>query len=166
MRRFQRAAARLGLLMCIALIAGCASAQDAIDSDPEMSQKQPADEPRPGDADHRGAVGDKVTMAPQESLALADDSRVLFVGISQDSRCPEGVQCMWMGEAHVSLELSAGGETTTHVLKLGPNGPTELQTQSTCVRMLDVSPYPKAGEKIEAEDYRIELEIVESCTES
>lgn len=55
--------------------------------------------------------------------ALLDDSiagapfRVVFLGVTSDSRCPENAACVWEGDARVALRLevlAAAADTAAH----------------------------------------------------
>lgn len=67
-------------------------------------------DPAPADGSNAGngtaALGRDFTLRPGESLRLAGTrSTLTFVAVPEDSRCPEGVQCIWAGNAKLSLRL-------------------------------------------------------------
>ncbi len=72
-----------------------------------------------GDAGTQIADGASFTMQPGQSVTLADDSRLRYVRLINDSRCPPDVQCVWAGDAVVAFEWSPPG---------GPAQPFELHT--------------------------------------
>jgi hypothetical protein len=50
--------------------------------------------------------GKEVTLQPGETVRLAGSQSTLqFLAVPEDSRCPEGVQCIWAGNARLSLKL-------------------------------------------------------------
>ena len=64
------------------------------------------------DAGAPAAAGEDVTLEVRAHRAVAG-LRVGFAGVSEDSRCPPGVQCVWAGRAVARVWLvAAGGDTT------------------------------------------------------
>ena len=49
------------------------------------------------------ADGSSITLAPGQSAALADNSRIDYLKLVSDSRCPPGVQCVWAGDGTIAL---------------------------------------------------------------
>ncbi len=44
------------------------------------------------------------TLQPGQSATLADASRLQYLRLLEDSRCPPDVQCVWAGDAVISLQ--------------------------------------------------------------
>jgi hypothetical protein len=84
--------------------------------------------------------------------------RITFDGVSDDSRCPRGTQCVWAGDAAAAVTLekppNAALQRTLHT-----NGRFEQQTDydNFVVRLEDVRPYPTDGVAIAPSDYRATL---------
>ena len=55
-----------------------------------------------------GGAGDSVTLkvGGHERVGSLE---LTFTTVTEDSRCPEGVSCVWAGEAIVALQAEAGG---------------------------------------------------------
>lgn len=81
---------------------------------------------------------------------------VQLVEIS-DSRCPEGVQCVWAGNATVRIDLKGqDGSTGSAALCIGqctvnsgsPDAASvTLGSEVYVIRLKEVRPYPKNGDK-------------------
>lgn len=95
-----------------------------------------------------------------------EDLEFKFVAIESDSRCPKGVQCIWAGEAVVLIDVLKNGEkieqkrvvfspTNSLINKIG----NVFSSETFSVSGLNIAPYPKYDDKINAEDYYIQLEI-------
>jgi hypothetical protein len=88
-------------------------------------------------------------------LVTIQELRITFVGLSEDSRCPTGTQCVWAGDAAATFTLetprAAAEQRTLHT-----NGRFERQTDFAdfVVRLEDVKPYPREGVAIDPGDYR------------
>jgi hypothetical protein len=86
--------------------------------------------------------------------------RIGFEGVSEDSRCPTGAQCVWAGDAAATFALekppAAAQQRTLHT-----NGRFEQQTayHDFDIRLEDIKPYPKEGVEIAPGDYRATLVV-------
>lgn len=70
--------------------------------------------------DAKVADGRSFTLRPGQSVTLADDSRLRYVRLVNDSRCPPDVECVWAGDAIVAFEWSpAGGAPQSFELHTG-----------------------------------------------
>ena len=87
-------------------------------------------------------------------VATVEGLRITFEGVSEDSRCPMGVQCVWAGDAAATFTLekppAAAEQRTLHT-----SARFEQQTDydSFVVRLEDVKPYPRDGVEIAPRDY-------------
>ena len=93
-------------------------------------------------------------------VAKVEGLQITFEGVSEDSRCPTGVQCMWAGDATATFRLekppAAAVERTLHT-----NGRFERETewQGFVLRLEDVKPHPKEGMTIAPDDYRATIVV-------
>jgi len=95
------------------------------------------------------------------------DMNVTFKGISEDSRCPEGVNCIWAGVAIAQIEVM-GTTTRPMVLELATmenagrnyHQSSELFNGYT-ISLEEVSPFPKSdgGAKALEGKYKIGIKI-------
>lgn len=91
---------------------------------------------------------------------------VTFKGVSEDSRCPEGVNCIWAGVALAQVEVM-GTSTRPIILNLASGDfPARNYHQSTefngyTITLQDIAPYPKSqdGTKALAGKYKIGITI-------
>ena len=91
-------------------------------------------------------VGERVTIK-KEGLKIA------LVKIEEDSRCPEGVQCIWAGNGKVLLRLSRGRErATTMTLNTGID-PGSAAYGAYDVKLVNLCPYPKKDVEIKKNEY-------------
>jgi len=90
--------ARAALLAAALLLGACSSAATSHD------EGAPAELGRPFTL----RVGQTASVVdPASSTPL----RVTFVGVTDDSRCGEDVQCVWEGDARLALRLRAGAQS-------------------------------------------------------
>ena len=66
-----------------------------------------------GGSDDARTVADATpfTLLPGQSARLADDSRLQYVRVVNDSRCAPDVQCVWAGDAIVALRWTPAAGT-------------------------------------------------------
>lgn len=129
-------------LAILLLAAGCASSAPA--SGPDAGASVP---PEAVSEEVRLEVGGAVTRGGQ-TLA--------FVGVAEDSRCPEDVECVWAGRATVNVEVD--GEPFALTLSYTGQQPEEISTvmwDGTTVRFTALTPYPgseadRSGEAVTA----------------
>jgi hypothetical protein len=113
-------------------------------------------------ASPHSAVSDPELGKPFEMKAAevvtVQGLRITFEEISEDSRCPTGVQCVWAGDAAATFTLqippAAAEQRTLHT-----NGRYERQTNydNFAIKLEDLKPYPKDGASIAPADYQATL---------
>lgn len=135
---------RAATFLLLALLAGCRS--DPVRSDPSPTVVAPGEEftLRPGD----------VADLPQAGLTLR------FEEVSEDSRCPAGVQCVWEGRAIVQLTAIGPDDASRRIdleLRTPPHG-EELYGYR--LEFLRLAPPARSGRRIEPNEYRATLRLV------
>jgi hypothetical protein len=90
-----------------------------------------------------------------ESVTLEKGKLTIkFKSLAGDSRCPQGVVCVWAGNAEVILEVSKIEIALNTTL-----APKEKVVGDYNIQLQDVIPYPKAGEELKPEDYSIKIVV-------
>lgn len=92
-------------------------------------------------------VGDTIVIGEGELYYdFENDFRIQIDSFPGDSRCPEGVQCFWAGNAKVRFEIIAEGNYR-HLFDLnthgGPMFPHDTVINDIEFRLVEVGPYPK-----------------------
>jgi hypothetical protein len=99
-------------------------------------------------------IGQKISI---EDLNL----EITFRRVIEDSRCPQGAECIWEGNGKVELEIS-GDEIADKIIELNTNlFPKEMDFERYKIQFLGLDPYPVFNKKIQPENYRIRV-IVKS----
>jgi len=105
----------------------------------------------------KAALGEKFTLAIGQSAAITGENlEIRFVEVIGDSRCPQGVQCIWAGEASSHIEITYAD--SKYQLVLTQPSDSEAEFASYLIRF-NLTPYPVAGKQIQDRDYRLELQI-------
>jgi len=89
--------------------------------------------------------GGKVSIAG-ESLSIQ------FLDVPEDSRCPEGVVCVWAGNAKVALRVVGRDVDLNTYLE-----PRKDTVSDYTVELVSLNPYPVYNQEIEKEEYTARL---------
>jgi ABC-type glycerol-3-phosphate transport system substrate-binding protein len=85
------------------------------------------------------------------------DVTIAFRAVTEESRCPLNVVCVWEGNGQVALTLSTA-YVSRDVLLNTTTQPRETEFAGIRIALLSLDPYP-AGEPIDPDDYVVTLEI-------
>ena len=100
--------------------------------------------------------GRDVTVMEGGDVQLATGDRIFFRKVATDSRCPQGLECFWEGEASTSFSLRASRLETPFTLgifgslvaadtALSMQRFQPVQVGRYRMTLLQLDPYPKAG---------------------
>ena len=112
-----------------------------------------------GTGEVKGRLGEEFSLRIDQSVVITgEDLEIRFVEVSEDSRCPKGVTCVWEGRVSTVVEISADG--SSQQLKLIQPGLTEKPSRETHKEYqltFKVEPYPEEGKEIAADEYQLVL---------
>lgn len=99
------------------------------------------------------------TLAPGDQVAVANtDSRIRFVEVRNDSRCPADAVCILGGDAIVRITVtSKGAHPARYELHTGSLQP--VSHAGFVVRLVSLTPYPFSATPIRPEEYRVTLRV-------
>lgn len=95
----------------------------------------------------------------EQSVLRSEELRIKFLAVTEDSRCPEGADCIWEGNGKVRIAVKkSGGEFKTFELN------TTLEPKSTkfedCeIQIVNLEPKPKSDVETKKENYTVTLII-------
>lgn len=100
----------------------------------------------------------------QEAFIRSEHLRLQFADVLEDSRCPTQVDCVWTGQARITISVqSAGTDPTTVEFTTNPApGQTVMEGEvgQYRVELLSLDPHPQTPEApIRFEDYRASLVV-------
>ena len=79
--------------------------------------------------------------------------KISFIYVAEDSRCPEGVTCVWAGNGKVVLRLSKA-RRRAGTMRLNTNlDPKQDDYRGYDVRLVSLNPHPKKNVPIKKKDY-------------
>jgi len=96
-----------------------------------------------------------------------DQFGITFWNMKQDSRCPQGVVCVWAGEVRVEITFQENGVLRPPILELTttPNDPKHtIAVENYHVELVNVEPPNVVGKPIARDEYaatfRVTREVV------
>ena len=94
--------------------------------------------------------GEAVTLQPGGQIVLPDDSRLRYVEVGADSRCPPDVQCIRAGDADVLFEFTvASGQARTLTLNTPKRPSTAVDGWRVTLMKLGFGQSPPATLRVE-----------------
>jgi len=107
------------------------------------------------------SLGEEFSIRPGKKVSIRDTKlSIRFVSVIEDSRCPNGVQCVWQGNAKARFELTGLKKKPSTVHLNTGVAPKEAEWSGYTVKLVKLTPEPKSGEKINARTYGATLVVV------
>lgn len=107
---------------------------------------------------------DVLTIGTTEKSVVTKDLSFKIENIFSDSRCPEGVQCVWAGEVHLLLGVYENNLKTEEIeLKINHQNFTEnksffetkIPLENKKIEAIQILPNRVAGENIDEKEYKL-----------
>jgi hypothetical protein len=98
------------------------------------------------------ADGATVQLAPGQSTTLADNSRIDYIKLVNDSRCRPDVQCVWAGDATIAMRWTPASGTAQDFelhTTLDPKS-FDAGTRTVSLQSLERGDAPKATLQVES----------------
>jgi hypothetical protein len=121
---------------------------------PEPAQA-PAPAPTPAPAPLEIRLDQAIEVRIGATLQLAGAPvRLIIEAVTEDSRCPTGVNCVWEGDATLRVRAEApGAEPAALNLHTHTTRQREADYQGYRVRLVRLMPWPTQGSRIPPEHY-------------
>lgn len=100
-----------------------------------------------------------VKVGYENAVAVPDsDIKIIFVSVTEDSRCPTDVNCIWAGRAVVKVTISKKGSESSVIFST--NGDDQIKKlYGYKFELVGLEPYPSGNGTIKEEDYVAEFKI-------
>ena len=108
------------------------------------------------------AVNEEFTLAPGQTATVNGASvRLTFERVSEDSRCPVDVTCIWEGDAVVVLRVKTDADEVTREVHTQGGEPRSRKAPvgDYVVTLVKLEPAPRSSAPIEAAAYRATLVV-------
>lgn len=91
---------------------------------------------------------------------------IRFLAVSEDSRCPEGVNCIWAGNGKVKISVSAPKKPAATLELNTTTTPSSASYEGYDIKLVKLAPYPKHGTEIKPADYVVTLLVTKKAVAS
>lgn len=92
----------------------------------------------------------------QTSSLESDNIKVKFLNVTEDSRCPAGVTCIWEGQVKIIVNIIKNDKSLGNFVLTSRAGQPDMAIQTFdehSIQLVKVEPYPTNGKKISLSDY-------------
>jgi len=108
------------------------------------------------------SIGEEFSLRVGETTGIkGEELQIRFMEISEDSRCPRNVTCIWEGRAVAVIEVFQGD--TSQQITLIEQGLSDLFAKEQFGKyefQFRILPYPEKAEvQIAADEYRLILKV-------
>ena len=106
-------------------------------------------------------LGEEFSLRIGESASIrGEELQITFLEVTEDSRCPRGVTCIWEGRVSCLVQITYRGSSDSVVLTEPSlnNFPPE-QSFYEYTLTYHIEPYPEAGVEIAEDEYRLQLKV-------
>lgn len=112
----------------------------------------------------RATLGREFTIRVGQTVTIAGEQlSVTFTDVTEDSRCPTGVVCIWEGNAQIAVTVvKAPNEPQTLLLNTNGSFPAKAAYLDYTVTLVDLKPYPNSTGPIPEQRYRATLLVTRS----
>jgi hypothetical protein len=108
-------------------------------------------------------TGEVKLRVAQEKMAPGTTIKVKFLSVIEDSRCPEGVNCIWAGVAKIKIQLRKNGKPAKE-FELNTNQMDKSITfEGHTIKLAALAPYPKSGSTTNTATYSATLTITKAA---
>jgi hypothetical protein len=105
-------------------------------------------------------INDTVNIYLGDTLSNADQNIwITFDSLLQDSRCPVNVNCIWQGNAEVSIRFSNNRYIQQVRLNTFPDFQRQKAVFGYTISLIDVLPYPHTDSLYVEDDYSVKLTV-------
>ncbi len=97
----------------------------------------------------------------QTAFIESDSLSIKFSNVAEDSRCPEGYDCVWQGQAKIAVKILSGNNDLGEINLTSLAGHDSLAHENFnrySIKLLKVGP-PKRDSQLELSDYNVMLLI-------
>jgi len=94
----------------------------------------------------------------QTAVLNGGGPRITFRQVSEDSRCPTDVTCVWAGDAKIEITISRNGSDDTKVVSLTPPN-NETSSGDVRIRFVGLAPVPRQADADKPKAYVAQLVV-------
>jgi hypothetical protein len=109
---------------------------------------------QPASRTKEAALNEEFEIKIGQQVLIRDEGlKVSFSYVAEDSRCPEGVQCIQAGNGKIVLSLSKKGKRSGKITLNTMRDPKHDAYREYDVKLVGLNPYPKKDAHIKKKEY-------------
>ncbi len=85
--------------------------------------------------------------------------KIKFASVVEDSRCPEGVDCIWAGNGKIAVTVKKGRHRAASFELSTMTEPKSVTYQGYEIKLVKLDPYPKKDVSVKKEEYVATLAV-------
>ena len=91
----------------------------------------------------------------QVGFLKSEQIKIFFLNVTEDSRCPSDVDCIWSGQVTVVVNIFKNFQSLgmLNLTILGSDGLAIKEFDIYSIKLIKVEPYPISNQTIELSDY-------------
>ncbi|MFN0138753.1 MAG: hypothetical protein ACKVQW_01535 [Pyrinomonadaceae bacterium] len=94
----------------------------------------------------------------KQKTAKKSRLKIKFLEVTEDSRCPTGVDCIWAGNAKVKVQII--GARRSQIFEFNTNlGPKGDIFDGWAITIDNLTPYPHADRPVDKKHYKVKFTI-------
>jgi hypothetical protein len=97
--------------------------------------------------------------AGSQAIVKEAGLKITFVELVEDSRCPEGVTCIWAGNGRIKVSVRKGGHNSVSFELNTMTEPKSFAYRGYEILLVRLAPYPKNNVEIRKRDYVATLKV-------
>lgn len=90
---------------------------------------------------------------------LPDKVKICLDSVYNDSRCPNGIQCIWEGDALADFTMTSAKTTNRFTLHSNTKFQNDTIIEGISIKLIQINPYPTVDNEIDPEFYTVEVSI-------
>lgn len=94
----------------------------------------------------------------QAAVITGEGLTIKFEAVTSDSRCPQGVTCIWAGEAACNVTVTLNKTPKPYTLIVGGSGTGQTVIQGYTLNF-NVEPYPQAQKTTDKNSYIMIMKV-------
>jgi hypothetical protein len=107
----------------------------------------------------KATLNEELRLPVGETAAIVGEGlEIKFEEVTNDSRCAQGVTCIWAGEAKCRTALTLNKTITPLVLTVSGSSLSQAVFEGYTLNF-NLDPYPKAGQTIDINSYVLVMKI-------
>lgn len=105
-------------------------------------------------------LGQEFTLAVGQSAVVEENVRLTLKSVTDDSRCPVDVTCVWEGDAKVSVDVLTPTPREEHELHTSGRFDREAKHGAYQIKLVRLEPAPRSTAPPSSSDYRATFVVV------